>query len=98
MLTHSHILYTHDPHSPGLSEEENESLYGKCARPNGHGHNYVVKATVRGPVDKTTGMVMNIVDLKKALEESVMRPLDHRHLDKDVPYFKDKVRYINFVV
>ena len=38
-------------------------------------------------------MVMNIVDLKKALEESVMRPLDHRHLDKDVPYFKDKVRY-----
>ncbi len=76
-----------------LSEEENEQLYGKCARVSGHGHNYVVKATVRGPVDNT-GMVMNIVDLKSAMEESIMKPLDHRNLDKDVPFFKDKVRCV----
>lgn len=61
---------------------------------NGHGHNYVVKATVRGPVDNTTGMVMNIVALKSAMEESIMKPLDHRNLDKDVPFFKDKVRCV----
>lgn len=85
----THFTHTH---SHSLSEEANEQLYGKCARVNGHGHNYVVKATVRGPVDATTGMVMNIVDLKKAMEESIMKPLDHRNLDKDVPYFKDKVR------
>ena len=79
--------------SPALSEEVNQELFGKCAHINGHGHNYVVKATVRGPVDMVTGMVMNIVDLKQAMDESIMKKLDHRNLDKDVPYFKDKVRY-----
>ncbi|GFT60932.1 6-pyruvoyl tetrahydrobiopterin synthase [Nephila pilipes] len=81
----------HRLHSPNLSQEENKCIYGKCNNPNGHGHNYKVEVTVKGKVDPVTGMVMNITDLKKILQETVMELLDHKHLDKDVPYFKETV-------
>lgn len=71
-----------------LSDEENKIIFGKCNNPNGHGHNYVVEVSVRGPVDERTGMVMNLVDLKKVMDKCIMEPMDHRNLDKDVKYFK----------
>ncbi|XP_053662097.1 6-pyruvoyl tetrahydrobiopterin synthase [Anopheles marshallii] len=79
----------HRLHSPFLSEEVNRQVYGKCNNPNGHGHNYTVEVTVRGPVDSKTGMVMNITDLKEYMEQAIMKKLDHLNLDKDVPYFKN---------
>ena len=51
----------------------------------------MVEVTVKGPVDRDTGMVMNLTDVKKIINESVMKPLDHKNLDKDVPYFKNVV-------
>ncbi|KAM9816862.1 6-pyruvoyl tetrahydrobiopterin synthase [Neosynchiropus ocellatus] len=77
----------HRLHSPQLSDEENRSVFGKCNNPNGHGHNYKVEVTVRGKIHRSTGMVMNLTDLKKCIEEVIMIPLDHKNLDKDVPYF-----------
>ena len=47
--------------------------------------------TLRGPVDRDTGMVMNINDLKKYMNSAIMEPMDHKNLDKDVPYFKNLV-------
>ncbi|MXQ90258.1 hypothetical protein E5288_WYG001954 [Bos mutus] len=47
--------------------------------------------TVHGEVDPVTGMVMNLTDLKKYMEEAIMKPLDHKNLDLDVPYFADIV-------
>ncbi|XP_065385046.1 6-pyruvoyl tetrahydrobiopterin synthase isoform X2 [Macaca fascicularis] len=84
----SHRLY-----SKFLSDEENLKLFGKCSNPNGHGHNYKVVVTVHGEIDPATGMVMNLADLKKYMEEAIMQPLDHKNLDMDVPYFADVVRY-----
>lgn len=81
----------HRLHSENLSSEDNKTIFGKCNNPNGHGHNYVVEVTVKGPVDHDTGMVMNLTDVKKIINESVMKPLDHKNLDKDVPYFKNVV-------
>ncbi|XP_061078671.1 6-pyruvoyl tetrahydrobiopterin synthase [Conger conger] len=81
----------HRLHSKQLSDEENRKIFGKCNNPNGHGHNYKVEVTVRGKIDPVTGMVMNLTDLKKHIEEVIMIPLDHKHLDKDVPYFADVV-------
>ena len=81
----------HRLRSSHLSDSENQALYGKCYNPNGHGHNYVVKATLKGKVDPRTGMVFNMSDLKQALEIAVLEPLDHKNLDLDVPYFKDHV-------
>uniref|UniRef100_A0AAZ3PTP6 6-pyruvoyl tetrahydrobiopterin synthase n=1 Tax=Oncorhynchus tshawytscha TaxID=74940 RepID=A0AAZ3PTP6_ONCTS len=52
---------------------------------------FVVEVTVRGKIDRHTGMVMNITDLKQHIEEVIMIPLDHKNLDKDVPYFANVV-------
>ena len=71
-----------------MSDEENREIYGKCNNENGHGHNYSVEVRLRGHVDHKTGMVMNLMDLKAIIERCIMKPLDHKNLDKDVPYFK----------
>jgi len=81
----------HRLHSHQLSAEENRQIFGKCNNPNGHGHNYTVEITVKGQVSPVTGMVMNIVDMKKIMEKAIMVPLDHKHIDFDVPYFKEVV-------
>lgn len=46
-----------------------------------------VELTVRGPIDQRTGMVLNITELKDAIEAVIMKRLDHKNLDKDVEYF-----------
>uniref|UniRef100_A0A8C4N5S2 6-pyruvoyl tetrahydrobiopterin synthase n=1 Tax=Eptatretus burgeri TaxID=7764 RepID=A0A8C4N5S2_EPTBU len=78
-------------HSPKLSDEENLQLYGKCNNPNGHGHNYTVEISAYGKIHPVTGMVVNLTDLKKYIEEAIMQPLDHKNIDKDVPFFKETV-------
>ncbi|KAM4885609.1 6-pyruvoyl tetrahydrobiopterin synthase isoform 1-T2 [Sylvia borin] len=78
-------------HSKSLSDEENLKLFGKCNNPNGHGHNYKVVVTVRGEIDPVSGMVMNLTDLKEYMQKAIMEPLDHKNLDKDVPYFSEVV-------
>jgi 6-pyruvoyltetrahydropterin/6-carboxytetrahydropterin synthase len=54
---------SHRLHSAEMSAEENRATYGKCNNPHGHGHNYTLEVTVSGPVDQSTGMVCNLVDL-----------------------------------
>ena len=80
----------HRLHSKLLSDEANKIVYGKCNNPNYHGHNYRWTVTLRGPVDAQTGMVYNIADLKKAMQQ-VMVDVDHKNLDLDVEYFCNKV-------
>jgi 6-pyruvoyltetrahydropterin/6-carboxytetrahydropterin synthase len=82
---------SHRLHSQELSAEENRRIYGKCNHPNGHGHNYVMEVTVRGEVDPQTGMVMNLTDLKKAMEEQILDQVDHKHLNLDVAAFQKVV-------
>ncbi|KAM9773326.1 6-pyruvoyl tetrahydrobiopterin synthase [Syngnathus typhle] len=77
----------HRLHSVHMTDEDNLKVFGKCNNPHGHGHNYKVEITVRGKIDHITGMVMNLTDLKRSIEEVIMIPLDHKNLDKDVPYF-----------
>lgn len=74
----------HRLHSDALSDEENRALYGPCHRL--HGHNYVLEVTVRGPVDPSTGMVMDLNRLAQLLEEQVFSEVDHRNLEQDVPW------------
>jgi len=74
-----------------LSEEENFNIFGKCSYPHGHGHNYSLEVTVKGPVDPKTGMVMNLTDLDAILKEHVVEVMDHKFLNMDVEYFKNKM-------
>ena len=63
---------SHRLHSPEMSAEENRATYGKCNNPHGHGHNYTLEVTVSGPVDQSTGMVCNLVDLDTCVEREVL--------------------------
>ena len=70
-----------------LDEQTNSQLFGKCNSI--HGHNYRVKVTVKGPVDKVNGMALDISILKTIICETVMTNLDHKFIDEDVHYFRD---------
>jgi 6-pyruvoyltetrahydropterin/6-carboxytetrahydropterin synthase len=63
---------SHRLHSAEMSAEENFATYGKCNNPHGHGHNYTLEVTVSGPVDQSTGMVCNLVDLDGFVERQVL--------------------------
>jgi len=77
--------------SKHLSEEENYSLYEKCANPNGHGHNYVLEVTVRGRSDPQNGMVLNLTEFKHIMHKYIVDEVDHKHLNYDVPWLEDYI-------
>lgn len=68
------------------SEEENRRVFGDCANPNWHGHNYVLEVTVAGSIDAETGYVMDLKDLKELVNRLVVDDLDHSNLNLDVQW------------
>jgi 6-pyruvoyltetrahydropterin/6-carboxytetrahydropterin synthase len=82
---------SHFYHNPEFSPEENRRIFGKCNNPNGHGHNYVLELTVKGAVDPRSGFVVDLRELKQVLEHEVMEVFDHRHLNLEVPEFRDRI-------
>ena len=81
---------SHRLHSPGLSEAENQRLYGKCNNPYGHGHNYVVEVSARGPLD-AWGRAVDLERLDALVGREVLEPFDHRNLNLDAPAFERQV-------
>jgi len=75
---------------PGLSEAENRRLYGKCANPAGHGHNYGIEVTVGGEIDPRTGWVVDPESLDALVGERVVERFSHRLLNDD-PAFRRAV-------
>jgi 6-pyruvoyltetrahydropterin/6-carboxytetrahydropterin synthase len=75
---------------PEWSDAENLRRFGACARPNGHGHDYVVEASVEGELKPEVGMVVNITDVKAALQ-TALEPLDGHFLDRRHPLFRDQI-------
>ncbi len=67
-------------------ERRNREVFGSCA--NDHGHNYVLEVSVSGAVDPDTGMVLNLKDLDRAIRDGLVQHLDHRHLNRDVPFLE----------
>lgn len=72
---------SHRLHSESMSPAENQSVYGKCNNPYGHGHNYTIQITVSGPVNPQTGMVCNLVDLDGVVEREILNRYDHQNLN-----------------
>ena len=87
----THFSAAHRLAHPDLSGEENAEIYGKCARPNGHGHNYHLEVTVKGEIHPRTGMIVDLGALQKVIEDRVVEPFDHTFLNKDIPYFAQVV-------
>jgi 6-pyruvoyltetrahydropterin/6-carboxytetrahydropterin synthase len=71
------------------SDERNEQIFGLCARPSYHGHSYVCDVTVRGQIDDTTGMVVDLGVLDRILDAEVRQRFDHRNINVDVEEFGD---------
>jgi 6-pyruvoyltetrahydropterin/6-carboxytetrahydropterin synthase len=82
---------SHRLHTEKLSEEENARVFGKCANPYGHGHNYELEVSVSGEVDPATGMIANLADLDGFVEREVIDVFDHHSLNEDVAAFRDVV-------
>ncbi|MGO9085348.1 MAG: 6-carboxytetrahydropterin synthase [Candidatus Sulfotelmatobacter sp.] len=72
---------SHRLHSEQMSADENRATYGKCNNPHGHGHNYTLEVTVSGPVDQSTGMVCNLVDLDGFVGREVLCRYDLNNLN-----------------
>jgi 6-pyruvoyltetrahydropterin/6-carboxytetrahydropterin synthase len=78
---------SHRLHSGALSDEENRRLYGKCNNPYGHGHNYVMEVSVRGPIDRETGRAADTEMLDSLVRREVVQAFDHRNLNVEVAVF-----------
>jgi len=76
---------------PGLSDEENLELFGKCSNPNWHGHNYTLEVIVAGEVDTDTGFVMDLKELKEIVKKNVISKVDHKNLNLDTDFMKGKI-------
>jgi 6-pyruvoyltetrahydropterin/6-carboxytetrahydropterin synthase len=74
---------------PDWSDEKNSATFGACAWPNYHGHTYVCDVTVGGPIDETTGFVVDLGVLDDILAKQVKERFDHRNINLDVPEFGD---------
>jgi 6-pyruvoyltetrahydropterin/6-carboxytetrahydropterin synthase len=82
---------SHRLHTPRLSEAQNQALYGKCNHPYGHGHNYEVEITVRGPVEGSTGRAVNLAQLDRLVQTEVLDAFDHRNLNAEIGQFAELV-------
>ena len=87
----THFSAAHRLAHPKLSYEENCEIYGKCARPHGHGHNYHLEVTIKGEIDPRTGMIADLAAFQKVVDDQVVDPFDHTFLNKDIPYFSEVV-------
>jgi 6-pyruvoyltetrahydropterin/6-carboxytetrahydropterin synthase len=81
---------SHRLHTPMLSEDENRKLYGKCANPFGHGHDYVLDVTVEGAVD-ATGQVVERAALDEFVRERILRRVEYKNLNVDLTEFSTMV-------
>lgn len=87
----AHFNAAHRLFNPAWSDAENARVFGPCANPNYHGHNYNLDVSVAGAVDPSTGYVLDIRALKDLIEAHVTSRLDHRNLNLDVPEFAQTI-------
>ncbi|MCS7245284.1 MAG: 6-carboxytetrahydropterin synthase [candidate division WOR-3 bacterium] len=80
---------SHRYYLENLSFDENLRLFGKTIYE--HGHNYTLFVSIRGNINKTTNMVMNISEIKNIVNEIIEKYYDHKNLNLDNPFFKNRL-------
>ena len=76
---------------PDWSQEKNTEVFGKCANPNWHGHNYNLFVTVKGEINPETGFLVDLKWLKQIINANVIDKVDHKNLNIDVDFMKDQL-------
>lgn len=93
-----HFNAAHKLFNPAWSREKNERVFGKCANENWHGHNFELFVTLKGDPDPDTGFVYDVKKLSIIVKEHVIDKLDHKNLNIDVDFMKDKLCSIENLV
>lgn len=86
-----HFNAAHRMYREEWSAEQNQEMFGKCANPNWHGHNYNLFVTIKGEVTQETGYLMDLKDLKVIINNYVIEKLDHKNINLDVDFMKGKM-------
>lgn len=86
-----HFNAAHRLYNPAWSKEKNEEIFGKCANENWHGHNYELYVTIKGMPHPDTGFIYDAKKLSELITEFVTEKIDHRNLNVDVDFMKDKL-------
>ena len=86
-----HFNAAHKLYNPAWGREKNDVVFGKCANENWHGHNYELLVTVKGNPDPDTGFLFDVKKLSNIIKERVTEKLDHKNLNIDVDFMRDKM-------
>jgi len=86
-----HFNAAHKLSNPAWTEEKNKEVFGPCANENWHGHNYDLIVTVAGEVDPDTGFVVDLKNLSTLVRKEITNKVDHKNLNLDVDFMKDKL-------
>ncbi|MDT0551759.1 6-pyruvoyl trahydropterin synthase family protein [Urechidicola vernalis] len=85
----AHFNAAHRLYNGEWSDARNATVFGKCANPHYHGHNYELIVAVKGEINSETGFVMDMKVLKKLVEIEIEEEFDHKNLNEEVSHFKD---------
>jgi 6-pyruvoyltetrahydropterin/6-carboxytetrahydropterin synthase len=84
-----HFNAAHRLFNPGWDDAKNDAVFGKCALPHYHGHNYELEVKVTGEPDKDTGYVIDLKILSDLIKQEIHSRFDHKNLNLDTEEFKD---------
>lgn len=78
----------HKVYNPEWDDAKNMEVFGGCANPNWHGHNYTLYVTVKGEISKETGFVVDLKVLSQLIRKYIIEKVDHKNFNLDVPFMK----------
>ncbi len=91
VIRKEHFNAAHRLYNPAWSDEKNQEIFGPCANINWHGHNFELIITVKGHPDPETGFVYDLKQLGDLIKKEIIDQVDHKNLNLDVPFMKDKL-------
>ena len=86
-----HFNAAHKLFNPAWSKEKNDAVFGICANENWHGHNFDLFVTIKGKVNEDTGFLFDVKKLSNLMKIHVIEKLDHKNLNMDVDFMRDKM-------
>ena len=86
-----HFNAAHKLYNPSWTKDKNIEVFGPCANENWHGHNFDLIVTIKGMPDPETGFVVDLKKLSTMIRAEVIDKLDHKNLNLDVDFMKDKL-------
>jgi 6-pyruvoyltetrahydropterin/6-carboxytetrahydropterin synthase len=86
-----HFNAAHRLHNKNWDDAKNTAVFGKCANPNWHGHNYELHVTIKGVPSVDTGYIFNAKLLSEIIQEHIIEKVDHKNLNLEVPFMKDTI-------